>query len=212
MIITVGNIKGGVSKSSISQSLAVGLMNRGLSVYLVDADPQETTAGWIEARRENDKLPVIRFGKHTGKIRDELLSLEDNFDAVIVDVGGHDSDSLRWSLSASTHVLIPFRPKRRDLQVLGKLEDLLSLIRPINPDCKFAAIITQAPPLPNQMPRIDNARDVINSFDIATLKTIIYNRNVYDDADEAGSTIYEVGTDKKAIEEFDSMIEEFLEV
>lgn len=212
MIITVGNIKGGVSKSSTSQSLAVGLMNRGLSVYLVDADPQETTAGWIEARRANAKLPAIRFGKHTGKIRDELLALEDSFDAVIVDVGGHDSDSLRWALAASSHVLIPFRPKRRDLQVLSKLDDLLSLIKPVNPDCKFVAVITQAPPLPSQMKRINEARDIINSFDIDTLKTIIYNRNVYDDADEEGSTIYELGTDKKAIAEFDSLIKEFLEI
>lgn len=212
MIITVGNIKGGVSKSSISQSLTVGLMNRGLSVYLVDADPQETTAEWIEERRANEALSIIRFGRHTGKIRDELLALEETFDVVIVDVGGHDSDSLRWALSVSTHALIPFRPKRRDLKALVKLDAMLSVIKPINPDCKFVAVITQAPTLPNQMPRINNARDVINSFDIDTLKTILYNRNVYDDADEEGSTIYEIATDPKAIAEFDSLIEELLEI
>ena len=104
MIISCANIKGGVGKSCLAQNIAVALLKRRKRVYLVDADSQETTADWIEERRDNPDLENIRFAKLTGKIREELLSIEEQFDIVVVDCGGHDSDTMRWALSASTHV------------------------------------------------------------------------------------------------------------
>lgn len=212
MILSCANVKGGVGKSCLAQNIAVALMKKGMSVYLVDGDAQETTADWVEARRENTELEQIRFSKMTGKIRDELLSLEDEFDAVIVDCGGHDSDTMRWAMSASTHVLMPFRPKRRDLKVLPIMSEMLEMITPVNPECKFAAVITQAPTLPSMFQQIFDAKEVCREFEIPVLETVIFNRNTYDYSEEAGSTVIEANQDAKAIDEIQSLIKEFLGV
>jgi chromosome partitioning protein len=210
MIISCANIKGGVGKSCLAQNITISLLKRGLTVYLVDSDSQETTADWVEERRDNSDLENIRFAKLTGKIREELLSIEDQFDVVVVDCGGHDSDTMRWAISASTHVLIPFRPKRRDLKLLPAMADLIDLIKPVNPDCKFLAVITQAPTLPSQVKRILEAKEACESFYLKTLKTVIFHRNSYDDADESGATVIEVKTDNKACEEIESLVDELL--
>jgi len=86
MILVVANVKGGPGKSCLAQNLAVYLqVVAGKRVLLVDADPQETTADWINERRENGTLPDIRFAKMTGRIRDDLLSSEEHYGVVVVD-------------------------------------------------------------------------------------------------------------------------------
>ena len=213
MIIVSANIKGGAGKSCIAQNLAVYLQtHKKLRVLLVDADPQETTADWIQSRRESGIYPDVRFAKMTGDIRADLLDQEEHFDAVVVDCGGHDSQSMRSAMAAATHVLIPFRPKRRDLKLLPAMSELMQLIKTINPDCSFRAVINQARSLPSQVNRAVEAKKVCSDFDITAISTILYDRNIYDDADESGGSIFEVGKDLKARNEFSSVVKELLDL
>jgi hypothetical protein len=126
-------------------------MRKNRMLEYADMDPQETTADWINERRENENLPDIRFAKMTGKIRDDLLAVETQYDCIVVDSGGHDTATMRFAMAAATHILIPFRPKRRDLKLLPKMEEILDLIKPVNPDAKVAAVINQAPTLPKTL-------------------------------------------------------------
>lgn len=216
MIITIGNIKGGVGKSCIAQNLAVYLTRlKNKKILLVDADPQETTAEWLNERRENPELPDIRLAKMTGKIRDDLLDQENNFDYVIVDCGGHQDDTMTHAIAASTHVLMPFRPKRRDLKTLPKITDLIDRIQAFNPDCIFKTVITQAPTHRGAKARVEHAKNNCLSYKIDCLDNIISNREIYDDAEEMGSSIFEIkGYDTKAqniaIKEFEEVAKELL--
>lgn len=211
MIVVCANIKGGPGKSCLAQNLAVWLQSyHGLSVLLVDGDPQETTADWVQSRRESGKYPDVRFAKMTGDIRADLLDQEDHYGAVVVDCGGHDSQTMRSALAAATHALIPFRPKRRDLKLLPAMGELISLIKTVNSDCQFRSVINQARSLPSQVSRAVDAKNVCSEFDIPALSTILYDRNIYDDADESGGSIFEVGKDQKARNEFNAMAEELL--
>ena len=47
-IIAIGNLKGGVGKSTLSVALAGAMARNGKSVALVDGDPQGTSRRWLE--------------------------------------------------------------------------------------------------------------------------------------------------------------------
>ncbi len=115
-------------------------------------------------------------------------------------------------MTIATHMLLPFRPKRRDLKTLSHMEQILKLAKTVNPDLIARAIITQCPTLPSQVQRILDAKDACNSFGIEALNNITTNRNVYDDADENGLSVFEVSTDLKAKGEIEGIAKEFLGV
>ena len=54
MIITVGNTKGGVGKTTIALNLAIALKLDGHDVWLVDADRQKTAQIAIDVRASNN--------------------------------------------------------------------------------------------------------------------------------------------------------------
>lgn len=209
MIITVANVKGGVGKSCLAQNIAVYMTNQGKRVHLVDCDKQETTADWLEARDENEKLTKIPFTVTKGKVRDTLIALEESYDVVVVDSGGQDSDTLRYALSISTHVLIPFRTKRRDIKALPLMREIVDIILPVNPDCVFKAIVSQAPTLPSMHHQIFTTKQVIEEFGFDVMDSVIFNRNSYDYSEENGASVLE-WDDEKAKEEVNLMMKEFL--
>lgn len=212
MILLVGGEKGGSGKSCLSQNISVYLQQKGRDVLILDSDPQGTTADWIKEREKNSALKNLSCIQASGNIRQTLKDLAHRYQDIVIDAGGHDSEALRSAMTVATHMLLPFRPKRRDLKTLVNVEQLIKLAKAINPDLITRAIITQCPTLPSQVNRILDAKAACESFGIEALKSIITNRNVYDDADEDGSSVLEVGTDLKAKEEIESMAHEFLEV
>ncbi|MNI96800.1 hypothetical protein D3C73_1553270 [compost metagenome] len=69
-------------------------------------------------------------------------------------------------------------------------------------------MISQAPTLPSQITRILDAKEACASFGLQPLNTLIYTRNVFDDADEDGSSVLELATDAKAVEEINQLATE----
>nr|WP_232430881.1 hypothetical protein [Pseudomonas massiliensis] len=105
-------------------------------------------------------------------------------------------------------MLIPFRPKRRDLKTLPKVDNLARLATAVNPVLTIRAVITQCPALPSQVQRILDAKEACRSFGILPLDAITTARNVYDDADEDGCSVLESGNDPRAKEEIETLATE----
>lgn len=208
MILCLTGEKGGGGKSCLAQNLTVWLQQRGHDVLLIDADPQRTTVDWGKEREANEALPDIQVEEAHGDIRKLLLDRAKRYQTIVVDVGGADSVALRSALTVATHALLPFRPKRRDLKTLPSMEDILTVARSLNPGLIARAIITQAPALPSQIQRILDAKDACESFGITPLNAFTTARNAYDDADEDGSSVIEVGADTRAIEEIEQIAAE----
>ena len=212
MIILIGGEKGGAGKSCLAQNLAVYQQKKNRDVLLLDADPQGTTTDWIKERDDNDELEDIPSVQASGNIRSILKDLQKRYEDIVIDAGGQDSEALRSAMTVATHMLLPFRPKRRDLKTLSHMEQILKLAKTVNPDLIARAIITQCPTLPSQVQRILDAKEACNSFGIEALNNITTNRNVYDDADENGLSVFEVSTDLKAKGEIEGIAKEFLGV
>lgn len=212
MIILVGGEKGGSGKSCLAQNLAVYLQMRGKDVLLVDCDPQHTTADWAKEREQNEAVQALPCVIANGNIRETITDLKKRYANIVIDCGGHDSVALRSGMTVATHLLLPFRPKRRDLKTLESVAELLELALAMNPALKANAVITQCAAMPSQFPRIADAKASCVSFGITPLDAITMNRNVYDDSDEDGSSVLENGNDAKAVAELMAMANEFLEV
>ena len=213
MILLVGGEKGGSGKSCLAQNLAVYMkIAAGRDVLLLDADPQGTTTDWAQERVENKSLASIASVQASGNIRQTLIDLAERYQDIIIDAGGHDSEALRSAMTVATHMLLPFRPKRRDLKTLVNVEQLVKLAKAVNPDLVARAIITQCPALPSQARRIADAKEACQSFSLDPLQSITTHRNAYDDADENGSSVLETEDDPKAGEEIRAVVKEFLEV
>ena len=208
MILVVGGEKGGAGKSCIAQNLSVWLKREGHDVLRLDADPQKTSYLWAQERLSNNQLIELPVEHATGDLRRLLQDRAKRYAAIVVDVGGADSVTLRSAMTVATHILFPLRPKRRDLKTLENLEHLVSLTLPVNPDVIVRTVISQAPTLPSQITRILDAKDACTSFGLKALNAIVYNRNVYDDADESGSSVIELGTDPKASDEIKQLATE----
>ncbi|GLX82145.1 AAA family ATPase [Thalassotalea eurytherma] len=211
MLILVGGEKGGSGKSCLAQNLAVYFArDKKAIVLMVDCDPQRTTSDWIQARNTDPSLPAINCIQLYGKIRNDLLSLVQHYDYVIVDCGGQDNLALRAAMSVADHVLIPLRPKRRDLKTVPHMEDMLSTCKMVNPKMLASFVITQCPALPTQAKRILEAKEVCESYGINVLNAVTFNRNIYDDSEEKGSSVVEVDPEGKAAQEIIAIAEEVL--
>ncbi len=211
MMILVGGEKGGSGKSCLAQNLAVYFArDKKAIVLMVDCDPQRTTSDWIQTRNSDPSLPSINCIQLYGKIRNDLLSLTQHYDYLIVDCGGQDNLALRAAMSVADHVVIPLRPKRRDLKTVPHMEDMLTTCKMVNPKMLASFVITQCPSLPNQAVRILEAKDVCRSYGINVLNAVTFNRNIYDDSEEQGSSVLENEPDSKASIEMIAIAEELL--
>jgi chromosome partitioning protein len=209
MIILIGGEKGGSGKSCLAQNIAVHLSKEQQhSVLMVDCDPQRTTSDWIQERNANDDLSKINCVQLYGKIRNDLLSLESHYDYIIVDCGGQDNLALRAAMSVAAHVLVPLRPKRRDLKTVAHMEDIISTCQMVNPKLHAAFVMTQCPALPNMANRILEAKDVCRTYDIEVLDSITYSRNIYDDSEERGLSVIENEPNGKAAQEIRAIVQE----
>lgn len=212
MIILVGGEKGGSGKSCLAQNISVFLtVECKASVIMVDCDPQRTTSDWIQARNNNAELASINCVQLYGKIRNDLLSLEQHYDFVLVDCGGQDNLALRATMSVASHVLMPLRPKRRDLKTVSHMDDIVATCMMINPKMRASFVITQCPSLPNQANRIIEAKEVCKTYDINVLDSITYSRNIYDDSEESGLSVMEIQPNGKAAEEIRNIACEMLQ-
>ncbi|MCL1080103.1 chromosome partitioning protein ParA [Parashewanella spongiae] len=212
MILLVGGEKGGSGKSCLAQNIAVFLTTEcEASIIMVDCDPQRTTSDWIQARN-NNQLTAINCVQLYGKIRNDLMSLEQHYDFVIVDCGGQDNLALRATMSIASHVLMPLRPKRRDLKTVSHMDDIVATCMMINPELRAAFVITQCPSLPSQAKRIIEAKEVCRTYEIDVLDAITYSRNLYDDSEESGLSVIELDPKGKATQEIQNISLELLQV
>jgi len=213
MILLVGGEKGGAGKSCMAQNLAVHITQKfQANVLMVDCDPQRTTSDWIQARNEDPNLPTINCIQLYGKIRNDLLSQDQRFDYVIVDCGGQDNLAMRAAMSVATYVVLPLRPKRRDLKTLPHMEDMLSTCKMVNPKMVAAIVMTQCPSLPSQFKRILEAKEVVQSFGLRVLNAVTFSRNIYDDSEEQGSSVIEIEPEGKAAIEIHAIGDELFAI
>lgn len=212
MIITIGNIKGGVGKSTLACNIAALLStSHSAPVTLIDGDKQGSSAEFT-AQRENNREGGAGFicARAVGaEVRTQAKGFAERGGTVLVDAGGQDNPALRAALTVSDMVLIPIPPKSFEAWSLDVMADLVKEVREtVNPDLKAYAFVNMGFPTGGDNTFIQAM--IKEDYPALTLiNRTICQRKAFSDAAGLGLSVMEkVPKDTKAIEEFLSVMYE----
>lgn len=209
MIITIGNTKGGVGKTTLAVNLAIARAMSGRDVWLIDGDRQGTAQTAISIRAEAGHQPGISCATYPDgpTLRAQVQQQAGKFDDIIIDAGGRDSTALRAALVLSDVLLIPFQPRSYDVWALNDIAALVDEARSVRDGLRAVAVLNCADSGEASTDNADAAAAVADVPQFEYLATPIRRRKAFANAAGAGLSVLELKpADKKAIDELNALI------
>lgn len=209
MIVTVGNTKGGVGKTTIAVNLAIARALAGRDVWLIDGDRQGTAQTAISIRAEAGLTPGIACASYPDgpTLRAQVQQQASKFDDIIIDAGGRDSTALRAALVLTDVLLIPFQPRSYDVWALDDIAALVDEARSVRDGLRAFAVLNCADPGQHSTDNADAAEAVANVPAFEYLATPLRRRKAYANAAGAGMSVLELKPqDAKATSEINTLI------
>lgn len=107
MIITFASTKGGVGKTTSAYHIAHELALEG-RVLVLDTDPECMATQFAAWRTEPHRpFPVDVIPMEADRVYEEAQRLAPQYAHVLIDVGGWDSDAMRWAMAVADKLIIP---------------------------------------------------------------------------------------------------------
>ena len=200
MILAVGNVKGGVGKTTLAVNLAIALARAKRDVLLIDGDEQGTALAFTELRTTEmkGKPGYTAVALHGSAIRTQARQLASKYSDIVIDVGGRDSGSLRAALTVADMVLIPVKPRSFDLWAVDQTAELVKEAREINEQLRAITVLNEADPQGKDNKAAFDALREVQGIELAPV--MIVRRKAFPNAAAAGLSVLEYD-DPKAIEE-----------
>lgn len=203
-IYAVGNLKGGVGKTTIAVNLTIALANQGRDVLLIDA---EGTALSFTNLRTNAKTRAgyTAVALQGASIRTQARQLAAKYSDIVIDIGGEDATgSLRAALTVADTVLIPVKPRSFDLWRTEQTASLVVEAREINDALRAVAVLNEADPQGRDNQATLDALAEIAGLDVAPVT--IGRRKAFPNAAAIGLSVLESNDDPKATDEMSRLV------
>jgi chromosome partitioning protein len=195
VILTVGNTKGGVGKTTLAVNIAIARAMDGRDVLLVDGDEQRTAMTFTELRAEvRGEAGYTAVALEGSAIRTQVRQLAPKVDDVVIDVGGRNTGSLRAALTISDVLLIPVQPRSFDLWAVDQVAELVAEARELNPDLRALLVINAADPQGSD--NRDTAEALAEAPGMDVLDVTVGRRKAFPNAAAAGRAVVESGRDR----------------
>jgi len=209
MIITVGNTKGGVGKTTLAVNIAIARALAGRDVWLIDGDRQGTALTAIGIRADSGHIPGIACASYTDGVilRSQVQQQSSKFEDIIIDAGGRDSTALRAALALSDVILVPFQPRSYDVWALNDIAALVDEARTARDGLRALAILNCADPGEASIDNTEAAAAVADVPQFEYLDTPIRRRKAFANAAGQGLSVLEIKpADKKATDELLALV------
>ena len=209
MILTVGNTKGGVGKTTIALNLAIARALAGRDVWLIDGDRQGTAQTAISIRADTGHAPGIACATYPDgpTLRAQVQQQQSKFDDIIIDAGGRDSTALRAALVLSDVLLVPFNPRSFDVWALTDIAALVDEVRSVRYGLRAVAILNCADPGETSTDNAEAAAAVADVPQFEYLDTPIRRRKAFSNAAGQGLSVLELKpTDAKSVKELNALV------
>jgi len=123
-VITLSSPKGGAGKTTATTILATELAERGVSVTVIDADPNKNVVDWAKLPGKPETLTVI--GDVTEEtIVDVIEEAASKAAFVVVDLEGTASLMVSYAISMSDFVIIPVQGSQLDAKQAARQMKLI---------------------------------------------------------------------------------------
>jgi chromosome partitioning protein len=209
MIITIGNTKGGVGKTTLAVNVAIARALAGREVWLIDGDRQGTAQTAISIRSDSGHAPGIACASYPDgpTLRSQVQQQASKFEDIVIDAGGRDSTALRAALAISDVLLVPFQPRSYDVWALNDIAALVDEARSVRDGLRAFAILNFADPGESSTDNIEAAEAVADVPQFEYLNTSIRRRKAFANAAGQGLSVLEIKPgDKKAKDELNALI------
>jgi chromosome partitioning protein len=206
MILAVGNVKGGVGKTTLALNLAIARAGDGREVLLVDGDEQGTALLFTELRTAQLGTPGYTAVRLQGTaLRTQVRQLAPKYDDLIIDVGGRDTGSLRAALTIAHTLVIPVQPRSFDIWAVDQVAELVKEAREINPELRAVTVLNAADA---QGRDNDEAGEALHEIaGIEVLPLTIGRRKAFPNAAARGRAVTEaIPRDAKAVAELHALL------
>jgi chromosome partitioning protein len=188
IIAIVGN-KGGTGKTTLALNLAAGLAQRGDSVVIVDADPQQSAYQWRLTGAEDNGLPDV-VAAAIGLQKTVLALREANTHVVIDCPPSIKAPQAEQALRLAQHALIPVQPSPMDLWATTHIAKVIERLRPENPALRVYLVISQTEPrttLSKLMP------EAAAELDLPVARASIQRRSIHRHCVLEGKSVFQAG-------------------
>jgi len=205
-IITISQQKGGTGKTTLTAHLAVCWSKLdGMSVAVLDIDPQGSLGEWLEARERTLGEDGVGLAFRTASgwgARREARALARDFDMVIIDTPPKAETEVKPALEAAGLVVVPVQPTPMDLWATEPILNLAAGER------TEAILVLNRVPARSRMTA--DMREALKAFPAETAETILGNRVAYASSIGTGMTALETEPGGKASLEVQALAKELL--
>ncbi len=205
MIFAVGNLKGGVGKTTLATNIAIAFAQVGGDVLLIDAEG--TALAFTDLRTSTQgQSGYTAVALHGASIRTQVRQLVPKYSDIVIDIGGEDATgSLRAAFTVADIVIIPVKPRSFDLWRTEQTIELVNEAREINEDLRAVAVLNEADAQGQDNRAALEHLATIKGLEVSPI--IIHRRKAFPNATAAGLSVLEYRGDPKATEEMKQLVQ-----